>query len=109
MAHPLRHAESSARKFGGKPEDYLAIHNWFDESKARRTSDIVRFIITATARSWQRESSGSQSETRMAWKCPSATSPSSTSRKTWVNPDSPGLAGRNQSATLDVRSEEGQR
>jgi hypothetical protein len=34
MAHPLRHAESSARKFGGKPEDYLAIHNWFDESKA---------------------------------------------------------------------------
>ncbi len=34
MAHPLRHAESSARKFGGKAEDYLAIHNWFDESKA---------------------------------------------------------------------------
>ena len=34
MAHPLKHAESSARKFGGKPEDYLAIHNWFDESKA---------------------------------------------------------------------------
>lgn len=34
MAHPLKHAESSARKFGGKAEDYLAIHNWFDESKA---------------------------------------------------------------------------
>lgn len=34
MAHPIQHAESSARKFGGKPEDYLAIHNWFDESKA---------------------------------------------------------------------------
>jgi hypothetical protein len=34
MAHPLRHAESSARKFGGKAEDYLSIHNWFDESKA---------------------------------------------------------------------------
>ena len=34
MAHPLKHAESSARKFGGKSEDYLAIHNWFDESKA---------------------------------------------------------------------------
>jgi hypothetical protein len=34
MAHPIKHAESSARKFGGKPEDYLAIHNWFDESKA---------------------------------------------------------------------------
>ena len=34
MAHPLQHAESSARKFGGKPEDYIAIHNWFDASKA---------------------------------------------------------------------------
>jgi hypothetical protein len=34
MAHPLQHAESSARKFGGKPEDYIEIHNWFDESKA---------------------------------------------------------------------------
>src|SRR5579864_7736737 len=34
MAHPLRHAESSAKKFGGKAEDYLPIHNWFDESKA---------------------------------------------------------------------------
>jgi hypothetical protein len=34
MAHPFRHAESSAKKFGGKPEDYLPIHNWFDESKA---------------------------------------------------------------------------
>ena len=34
MAHPLKHAESSARKFGGKAEDYLPIHKWFDESKA---------------------------------------------------------------------------
>ena len=34
MAHPLKHAESSARKFGGRPDDYLPIHNWFDESKA---------------------------------------------------------------------------
>ncbi len=34
MAHPLRHAERSARKFGGRAEDYLPIHNWFDESKA---------------------------------------------------------------------------
>jgi hypothetical protein len=34
MAHPLKHAESSARKFGGKANDYLPIHNWFDESKA---------------------------------------------------------------------------
>ena len=30
MAHPLHHAESSASKFGGKPSDYQAIHDWFD-------------------------------------------------------------------------------
>src|SRR5260370_9155760 len=34
MAHPLKHAQSSARKFGGRAEDYPPIHNWFDESKA---------------------------------------------------------------------------
>ena len=34
MAHPFHHAESSARKYGGRPEDYQAIHNWFDASKA---------------------------------------------------------------------------
>lgn len=34
MAHPLKHAENSARKFGGKASDYLAVHRWFDGSKA---------------------------------------------------------------------------
>jgi hypothetical protein len=34
MTHPIFHARSSARKYGGKPSDYLFIHNWFDETKA---------------------------------------------------------------------------
>jgi hypothetical protein len=33
MTHTYFHAESSARKWGGKPEDYQAIHNWFDATK----------------------------------------------------------------------------
>lgn len=33
MAHSQHHAESSARKFGGVPSDYIAIHNWFDCTK----------------------------------------------------------------------------
>ncbi len=33
MAHPVKHAENSARLFGGKASDYIAIHSWFDESK----------------------------------------------------------------------------
>lgn len=31
--HPYHHAESSSRMHGGKPEDYLDLHNWFDDSK----------------------------------------------------------------------------
>lgn len=30
---PWIHAESSARRFGGKPEDYIEIHNLLDSSK----------------------------------------------------------------------------
>lgn len=33
MAHPYHHAVSSARRFGGKPGDYQAIHDWFDCTK----------------------------------------------------------------------------
>lgn len=33
MSHPNIHANSSAKKFGGTTEDYLAIHEWFDQSK----------------------------------------------------------------------------
>ena len=55
MAHPLRHAENSARKFGGKAEDYLPIHNWFDESKAFFPDFRHRaFGIMPKAFSWQR-------------------------------------------------------
>ena len=32
--HPYHHAQSSAKKYGGVPEDYLAIHQWFDATKA---------------------------------------------------------------------------
>ena len=34
MAHPFHHALSSVRKWGGEVDDYLAIHDWFDASKA---------------------------------------------------------------------------
>ena len=34
MAHCYYHALSSVRKWGGTPEDYLPLHQWFDQSKA---------------------------------------------------------------------------
>ena len=33
MTHTVFHAESSVRRWGGKVEDYLPIHDWFDASK----------------------------------------------------------------------------
>jgi hypothetical protein len=33
MADSYHHAVSSAKKWGGEPEEYLEIHQWFDGSK----------------------------------------------------------------------------
>lgn len=33
MTHTYYHARSSARTFGGVPEDYLDVHHWFDATK----------------------------------------------------------------------------
>jgi hypothetical protein len=33
MANPYHHAVSSSKRWGGTPDDYQAIHDWFDESK----------------------------------------------------------------------------
>lgn len=30
---PYKHAQSSAHKWGGVPEDYIHLHDWFDETK----------------------------------------------------------------------------
>ena len=34
MAKPWIHAESSARRWGGKPQDYIEIHDFMDSSKS---------------------------------------------------------------------------
>lgn len=44
MAHPRQHAKSSVKKWGGKQEDYVEIHNWFDETKAWIGNSIHRMF-----------------------------------------------------------------
>jgi hypothetical protein len=34
VAHSFHHAVSSARKWGGQPDDYQAVHDFFDSSKS---------------------------------------------------------------------------
>lgn len=42
---PLVHARSSARRFGGKPEDYLAIHEKMDSTKAAHAEVTHRCVF----------------------------------------------------------------
>jgi len=42
--NPYHHALSSVAKFGGKVEDYLPIHDWFDSSKASSTDPRHRAL-----------------------------------------------------------------
>lgn len=34
MSHSYFHAKSSAKRFGGVWEDYIGLHEWFDQTKA---------------------------------------------------------------------------
>ena len=42
---PWIHSKISVKKFGGKPEDYIEIHNWFDQTKAHVPDARHRLIL----------------------------------------------------------------
>lgn len=48
MSKPFTHAKSSARKFGGVPEDYLEIHNFMDSSKSALGDSRHRMLLHNT-------------------------------------------------------------
>ncbi len=48
MAHSYHHALSSVKRFGGIPEDYIKIHNWFDSTKAAYAHVRHRAILHNT-------------------------------------------------------------
>lgn len=45
MSNPLVHAERSARKWGGSAQDYLALHQWFDATKAHLPDNRHRMLL----------------------------------------------------------------
>jgi len=49
MADPGVHAELSAKRYGGKPEDYIDIHELMDSSKAAFPNNLHRVL---THNSW---------------------------------------------------------
>src|SRR6478736_57154 len=50
MSHPYYHAKSSAKRFGGVPDDYLKLHQFPDQSKAH--------IADARHRMWLHNAAG---------------------------------------------------
>jgi hypothetical protein len=45
MAHPWHHAQSAARRFGGVAQDYVAIEQWFDQTKAHIPDCRHRLVL----------------------------------------------------------------
>jgi hypothetical protein len=45
MSKPMIHAKSSAKKYGGIPEDYIEIHQWFDQTKAHFGDNRHRTLL----------------------------------------------------------------
>jgi hypothetical protein len=52
MATSYKHAQHSVKRFGGKPEDYIAIHEFFDESKKCLGDIRHRAILHNTFGTW---------------------------------------------------------
>lgn len=55
MSNSFYHARSSARKWGGEPEDYIAIHEWIDASKAHFGDARHRALRHHTEGCWEAE------------------------------------------------------
>jgi hypothetical protein len=49
MAKPFIHSQSSVKRFGGKQEDYEAIHNWMDSSKSFMADNRHRALWHSSA------------------------------------------------------------
>lgn len=45
MAHSYHHAISSAKRYGGAPDDYVAIHAWMDSSKSAWADQRHRAVL----------------------------------------------------------------
>lgn len=48
MANPLIHSKSSVKRWGGKVEDYLPIHELLDSTKATMHNQTARFLTHNT-------------------------------------------------------------
>lgn len=50
--HSFLHAQASSRKFGGVPEDYIAIHEWIDQFKSTLGDVRHRAMLHHTKGPW---------------------------------------------------------
>ena len=90
---PYKHAQSSVAKWGGTPEDYIELHDWFDETKM--------FTGDWTHRALRHHSAGIQWAIQISWACYSNQVNSRTAHHggLWIHSYSQGL-----SETFDSKS-----
>jgi hypothetical protein len=103
MAHCYYHALSSVRKWGGTVDDYLPLHQWFDQSKAiladprhralRHHAEGIFMLETCSARPSSMPMAGSF---RCVW------SASSTYAKTWARSPPLRIGRAHHAAGLDA-------
>ena len=85
MAHPIKHAESSARKFGGKAEDYLAFTTGSMNRKHSSPTFVTeRFGIMLREFSCAKRCLARPSQIAMEIQFRCAMWGNSMSKKTWV-------------------------
>ena len=80
MAHPFKHAQSSAKRFGGTPEFTTGLIN---RKRSLLTSVTAPFVTTRKEFFSARTSSASRSPTVKGSRSQCGTSESSTLRKIW--------------------------
>lgn len=45
MAHSYHHAISSSKRYGGTPDDFIAVHSWFDATKSAYADQRHRAVL----------------------------------------------------------------
>ena len=70
MAHPIAHAKSSARKWGGTVEDYQYIHDWFDQTKSWVGHSIHRMFRHHSEGIFEAEKIFGKSFNKSSWDIP---------------------------------------
>ena len=94
MAHSYHHAVSSARKWGGTPDDYLFLHSWMDGSKLILADFRHRALLHHAEGCWHAERLFGVTMTNSVGRVVRAGSMPTDDARTPASPETPITSGR---------------